>query len=390
MTVLSSLMSQAVMAAMLSSRLMTSPPVASMIHRRVSPPCACDVWEDISGDGGVLLRRGTPAAAVKDDGSMQVAAERTFARVHYTAKLEDGTLLSDSREAGESLELRVGMQPSEGVPGWDLALPLLGVGEAVSLRCEPQYAFGEAGAAPHIPPNATVLFELELLSVRDLLGSNNTEDVDLADRYSSMMAQEEQAKLAAKEAAEVEVIDDWEFAGKKARKSQGQNAPTSPLIANDNAIPYANGQAAPPAASNGAREGDSQPTAAQGGRGWIPPKRQLEVQSAAGYSWRETDDEIEVRLPLPSATTTSADLAVSIESRALSVSICGEVALSGELCGRLLVDESSWSLERTDDADAGVLQLDLVKHETTSREEPLWGYLLEADRVGARDAEDIE
>ena len=370
-----------------SCRLRGPPALVLSARPRSAPPSACAAWEDLSGDGGVLMRRVSPPASPS-----QVAAARTFARVHYRAALEDGTVLSDSHAAGETLELRVGMQPSEGVLGWDLALPLMSAGDAAMLRCEPQYAFGEAGAPPHIPPNATIVFDLKLLGVRDVLSSNNTETVDFLDKYSHIMAAEEQAKQAAQEAADAEagIVDaeaesiDWESSGKKARKLNGMNGAKSPSASSSS-----NGAAQPPAvngvsaSSNG--EEDGPPTAAQGGRGWIPQKRSVEVESAKGYSWRETDEEIEVRIPLPSADTTRADLAVSIGSASLRVAVLGEEVLSGELCGKLLVDESSWSLEREDDADAGVLQLDLMKKEPTSRDEPLWGYLLKADREATRE-----
>ena len=63
------------------------------------------------------------------------------------------------------------------VPGWELALPRMRVGETARLLCEARYAFGEAGYPPHVPASATVHFDLELLATRDLLESNNTETV---------------------------------------------------------------------------------------------------------------------------------------------------------------------------------------------------------------------
>ena len=153
---------------------------------RVRPSRCCaaaDDFEDLSGDGGVRMRRLTPAQA-----GGQAALERTHATLHFRATLADGTVLSTSRAGGtgEPLELRVGVQPSEAVPGWDMALPRMREGERALLVCEARYAFGEAGAPPLVPPGADVHFELELLSVRDLLSSNNTETVDFIDKYAPL------------------------------------------------------------------------------------------------------------------------------------------------------------------------------------------------------------
>jgi len=60
---------------------------------------------------------------------------------------------------------------------WDLALPRMRVGEMVRLDCSPTYAYGDAGAPPLIPPGSSMTFELELLSVRDLMNSHNPEEV---------------------------------------------------------------------------------------------------------------------------------------------------------------------------------------------------------------------
>ena len=78
----------------------------------------------------------------------------------------------------------------------------------------------------------------------------------------------------------------------------------------------------------------------------------------------------------------AAAVSVTIEAAALRVSALGSDLLAGELCGRLLVDECSWSFER-DGEGAAVLQLDLMKREPTS-DGRFWGYLLTAERDAAR------
>jgi hypothetical protein len=315
---------------------------------RAGSVCACTApWRDLSGDGGCLLKHlhSSPSRGA-------AARERMFASVHYCATLEDGTVLSDSRSGGEPLELRVGMEPSEAVPGWDLALPHMHVGDVAELQCRPQYAFGKAGAPPLIPPNAAVQFKLELLAVRDLLDSNNTEAVDLADRYAHLMAEHEAANNDA-----------------HTKQADG--------VVSDDGAHHGGGEGG--ASSGGSSDGSGEQVR---GRGWIPPKRRVEVQHAKGYSWHETDDEIEVRIPLVGAAARASAASVTMGASTLRVSVLGDDLVAGELCGQLLVQESSWNFEQDGD-EAGVLHLDLMKRRATPNDEPLWGYLLSADRDAA-------
>ncbi len=82
--------------------------------------------------------------------------------LHYHGTLEDGTVFDSSverrRPASFSLE--------KVIPCWQEALPLLRVGEKAQLRCPPSTAYGLKGSPPRIPPNATLVFEVEILSAR--------------------------------------------------------------------------------------------------------------------------------------------------------------------------------------------------------------------------------
>jgi FKBP-type peptidyl-prolyl cis-trans isomerase FklB len=80
--------------------------------------------------------------------------------VHYRGTLIDGTEFDSSYERGEPLLL-----PVNGViPGWTEALPLMKEGSKWQLYIPAQLAYGEEGAPPAIGPNATLLFEIELVS----------------------------------------------------------------------------------------------------------------------------------------------------------------------------------------------------------------------------------
>ncbi|MDR2586946.1 MAG: FKBP-type peptidyl-prolyl cis-trans isomerase [Coriobacteriales bacterium] len=82
--------------------------------------------------------------------------------VHYTGYLEDGTIF-DSSVGGTPYSVVIG--ESNVIQGWHLGLPGMKVGGKRTLVIPPSLAYGEAGNPPSIPANATLTFELELVSV---------------------------------------------------------------------------------------------------------------------------------------------------------------------------------------------------------------------------------
>lgn len=50
------------------------------------------------------------------------------------------------------------------IKAWDLGIATMKKGELAKFTCKPKYAYGEAGSLPKIPPNATLIFEVELVS----------------------------------------------------------------------------------------------------------------------------------------------------------------------------------------------------------------------------------
>jgi len=83
-------------------------------------------------------------------------------KVHYVGTLEDGTLFDSSRERGAPIEFT--LDRGEVIKGWDLGIATMSKGETSKLTIQPEYAYGEEGQPPTIPPSAVLIFEVELIS----------------------------------------------------------------------------------------------------------------------------------------------------------------------------------------------------------------------------------
>lgn len=91
-----------------------------------------------------------------------------YARVHYVGMFEkSGEVFESTRKRGGALEFCVGV--GHLIKGFDLVLQRMSLGETAKVTLAPMLAYGLKGRPPRIPPNATLVFKIELISIKEKL-----------------------------------------------------------------------------------------------------------------------------------------------------------------------------------------------------------------------------
>ena len=108
----------------------------------------------------------TSSGLIYDDvtmGSGDVAALGQTVSVHYTGWLPDGTKFDSSKDRNEPFEFPLGA--GYVIRGWDEGVQGMRVGGVRKLTIPPELGYGPRGAGGVIPPNATLVFEVELIEI---------------------------------------------------------------------------------------------------------------------------------------------------------------------------------------------------------------------------------
>jgi len=114
----------------------------------------------------------------KGRGVLATAGNRI--KAHYTGKLEDGTKFDSSVDRGDPFVFELGA--GQVIKGWDEGFALMHVGDKATLKIPPHLGYGERGAGAAIPPNATLIFEVELLEIIPVI---KLEEYDVKGKVSS-------------------------------------------------------------------------------------------------------------------------------------------------------------------------------------------------------------
>ena len=117
----------------------------------------------VTGDG---VKTETPACNIGTSRSAPgaVAKSGDHVKVHYTGWFTTGKKFDSTVDANQPYEFTLGQ--GDVIKGWDEGIAGMKVGGKRQLRIPPELAYGEAGYKTIIPPNATLIFDVQLLAVK--------------------------------------------------------------------------------------------------------------------------------------------------------------------------------------------------------------------------------
>ncbi|CAN1257472.1 Peptidyl-prolyl cis-trans isomerase FKBP20-1 [Linum perenne] len=149
---------------------------------------------DLTGDGGVMKKIVRRAKA----DALEPSEDLPLVDVHYEGTFADtGEVLDTTHEDNTIFSFELGS--GSVIRGWDAALRTMKVGEVAKITCKPEYAYGSAGSPPDIPPDATLVFEVELVACRPRRGSSTSSVSEERARLEELKKQREMAAATKEE-----------------------------------------------------------------------------------------------------------------------------------------------------------------------------------------------
>ena len=98
-------------------------------------------------------------------GSGEIIKNHSKVSVHYRGFLEDGTEFDSSFRRNEPFTFQIGIR--QVIPGWEYGIKGMKVHGKRTIKIPSEYAYGKNGVGDIIPPNATLIFEIEVLSIQE-------------------------------------------------------------------------------------------------------------------------------------------------------------------------------------------------------------------------------
>ncbi len=142
--------------ALASEAIDTTPTTAQNTNSQLETTIAMDLSNAVTTESGlkyIVVKEGDGATPQKGNN----------VTVHYTGTLEDGTKFDSSRDRNSPFSFKIGV--GQVIKGWDEGVGTMKVGEQRILIIPPELGYGSRGAGGVIPPNATLIFDVELLKV---------------------------------------------------------------------------------------------------------------------------------------------------------------------------------------------------------------------------------
>ncbi len=131
--------------------------ISAAVFALLVPACVAQTVTPAS----VTTKSGLVFQSLKDGAGASPAATDVV-KVHYRGTFPDGKEFDSSYKRGEPTEFPL----NRVIPCWTEGVQLMKPGGKARLTCPPSIAYGERGAGGVIPPNATLQFEIELVSVK--------------------------------------------------------------------------------------------------------------------------------------------------------------------------------------------------------------------------------
>ena len=108
----------------------------------------------------IVFRVGVLKEIIKEGSGDEYPLPNDKVSVHYVGTLLDGTKFDSSRDRNDKFSFDIGR--GSVIKAWDIGVATMKRGEICRLICKPEYAYGESGSGEKIPPNSTLIFEVEL------------------------------------------------------------------------------------------------------------------------------------------------------------------------------------------------------------------------------------